>query len=58
MLMAVICARFVRTAKHKYDVFFEVGYADSVASSGNSDCSGTDHDLRGAPAVLFNYVDR
>ena len=45
VLMAVICARFVRTAKHKYDVFFEWGMlipwllpATLIALGGSRSC--------------------
>lgn len=56
VLMAIICARFVRAGRHKYDAFFEWGMLvpwllpSTLIALGLSTTYGDRH------AILFNYV--
>lgn len=56
VVMAIICARFVRNAKHKYDMFFEYGMLipwllpSTLIALGLTATYGEQH------AILFNYV--
>ena len=56
VLMAVICARFVRTAKHKYDVFFEWGMLIPWLLPATLIALGLTTTYGERQPILFNYV--
>ena len=56
VLMAVICARFVRTAKHKYDVFFEWGMLIQWLLPATLIALGLTTTYGERQPILFNYV--
>lgn len=56
VLMAVICARFVRAAKHKYDVFFEWGMLIPWLLPATLIALGLTTTYGERQPILFNYV--